>query len=85
MKKAKQFLKDKRIKDTLFDVDYAGFPPKWIKGGLSKLLDEYTAENKRNSEENIRKAIHFGAEFRATLKGYPSTQDEDNFIKHLKK
>jgi hypothetical protein len=47
MKKAKQFLKEKGLKDTLYNVNYnpnqnRGLPQKeWIKGGLSALLDEY--------------------------------------------
>lgn len=36
---AEQFLKDKGLKDTLYDVENPG---QWIKGGLSTLLEEYS-------------------------------------------
>ena len=47
MKMSKKFLKDKGLKDTLYNVNYnpnqnRGIPQEqWIKGGLSELLDEY--------------------------------------------
>ena len=40
MKTAEEFLKEKGIKDTLYDVKNPE-PNNWIKGGLSALLDEY--------------------------------------------
>lgn len=45
MKTAQQFLKEKGLKDTLFDVDSPG-EERWIKGGLSELLDEYAEQFK---------------------------------------
>lgn len=38
---AAEFLKSKGIKDTLYDIDNPG---QWIKGGLSRLLDQYATQ-----------------------------------------
>lgn len=39
---AKQFLESKGLKDTLYNVEDDN--DTWIKGGLSKLLDEYRSQ-----------------------------------------
>lgn len=58
MKTAKQFLKAKRLKDTLYNAKYnpnqnRGLPEKeWINGGLSALLDEYANSKVKNISIN---------------------------------
>ena len=42
MKTAKEFLKEKKLKDTLYDVESDN--GSWIKDGLSGLLDEYASQ-----------------------------------------
>lgn len=46
MKTAKQFLKNKKLKDTLYNVE--ADDGSWVKGGLSKLLDEYADSKVKN-------------------------------------
>lgn len=49
MKTAKKFLKEKGIKDTLYDNGL------WCNGGLSKLLKEYSSKFSDVSDEEIQK------------------------------
>jgi hypothetical protein len=47
---AKKFLESKGLKDTLFDIDANPLNKVWIKGGLSKLLEEYASQ--KSAEKN---------------------------------
>ena len=49
MKTAEEFLKEKGLKDSLYDV-HNEVPDQWIKGGLSKLLDEYASSRSIESQ-----------------------------------
>ena len=49
MKTAEKFLEEKGLKDSLYDV-HSEIPNQWIKGGLSKLLDDYASSRSMESQ-----------------------------------
>ena len=49
MKTAEKFLEEKGLKDSLYDV-HNEIPNQWIKGGLSKLLNDYASSRSMESQ-----------------------------------
>lgn len=49
---AEEYIKEKNIKDTLYDVENP-IPNQWIKGGLSKLLQDFTRLKCKEQREEV--------------------------------
>ncbi len=88
-KTAEEFLKAKGIKDTLYNLEsnINGTEVigelKWIKGGLSALLDEYATQSRpepsvgRYSEEDIKVAIHKAYSYGVDRSHYGQAMERD--------